>query len=130
MRRTRNLQQQCMKRIFGLSALILIVLAGTACTRMPAEYRQNGLSQSASPVIDPHKLAVVAATAVGSAAIYRDYLTGLTSEITVESEYFSANGRICRRFTERQAASASSQRRLGCHSDSGWVEIPVASFAG
>lgn len=128
--RTRNLQQQCMKRILCLSALLLIVLAGTACTRMPAEYRQNGLSQSALPANDPQKLAVVAATAVGSAAIYRDYLTGLSSEITVESEYFSANGRICRRFTERQAATGASQRRLGCHGDGGWVEIPVASFAG
>ena len=129
MRCIRNIQQQCMTPMIRCFSVLLIVLSISACTRMPVDYQQSYRSPVATAT-DNNKLDVVATAIIGSPTIYTDQITGLSTEITVKSEYFSANGRMCRRYTERQASIGSSNSRLGCNGDSGWVEIPVDSFAG
>lgn len=129
MRRVRNFQQQRMTSMIRNSGFLLLVLVVSACTRMPAEYRESSRAPAVVPA-DNNKLETIAFAVIGSPTIYTDRITGLSTEITVESEYFSANGRLCRRYTERQAAVASSQLRLACNSGAGWVEIPVETFAG
>lgn len=118
-----------MTPMIRILSILLIMFSISACTRMPAEYRDNYRVPVAMPT-DNNKLDVVASAVIGSPTMYTDQITGLSTQITVISEYFSANGRICRRYTERQALIASSSSRLGCNGDNGWVEIPVDSFAG
>ncbi len=115
-----------MIRIF---VALLTVLSVSACTTRPAEYRQDA-SVQASRSTDDNKLSVIASAVIGRPTTYVDQATGLSTEIIVESEYFSANGRICRRFIERGATSDSSQYGLSCNGGNGWVKIPVESFAG
>lgn len=112
-----------------LLVLSIAVLASTACTRMPEEYRTSQ-SASAVPAIATQMLDAVASAPVGTSIVYTDQTTGLASEITVESEYFSANGRICRRYTERPAAAVTAYPGLSCNAGNGWVKVPVADFAG
>lgn len=119
-----------MKHLAILLVLIVVTLNGSGCTRMPVDYHEHDRRLPVVGDLDRKKLELVATTAVGTSAVFRDYLTGISSEITVESEYFSANGRLCRKFTERQSVSKSSRNGLGCRTDSGWIDIPVDSFAG
>lgn len=109
-------------------SLLLFMFTLSACTRMPAEYRQD--YRAPAVPTESGKLDFIATATIGSPVIYTDQVTGLSTEIVVESEYFSANGRLCRRFTEQQASSASRFPRLSCDGSNGWVEIPIASFAG
>ena len=110
-------------------SFLLVVCAASACTRMPTEYRED-YRTPAAVITESNKLNVVATAVIGSPETYVDRATGLSTELIVESEYFSANGRICRRYTERQGPGASRSSRLACNGRDGWVEIPIAAFAG
>lgn len=116
-----------MLRVCTLVATFIVI---SACTRMPTEYREQTRSPIAASRAVVEKMLVVGSATIGIPTPYVDQDTGLSGEIVVESEYFSANGRLCRRYTEKQASFAAAYSRLGCLSDSGWVEIPVDAFAG
>lgn len=99
--RARNIQQRRMMNRKLLLLLSVVSLLSTGCTRMPEEYRVKN-TMNAAPASDTRMLKAIANAAVGSTIAYTDQITGLTSEINIQSEYFSANGRICRRYTEGQ----------------------------
>ncbi|MEM7255814.1 MAG: DVU3141 family protein [Pseudomonadota bacterium] len=113
-----------------LVCLAMMVAAG--CTPIPTEYRHPYAQQvlQASPVsaTDNALLALVADTRIGATQTLVDPQTGLTSTVTVASEYFSANGRSCRRFSQHYSNAASPHNKLACKADDGWQEIPVASI--
>ena len=109
MRDSGNLQQQPMMMKIGSGARQLMiylfagsVLATTACTRMPLE---QSLVKPAQ--VSTGKIQLVAQTLVGTTTRYVDPTSGATVEISVLSEYFSAGGRKCRRFS--QSSSTTGQ---------------------
>lgn len=159
MRDSGNLQQQPMMMKIGSGARQLMiylfagsVLATTACTRMPLE---QSLVKPAQ--VSTGKIQLVAQTLVGTTTRYVDPTSGATVEISVLSEYFSAGGRKCRRFSQSSSttgqgngqdsvansdlsnselltdipASVSTTKGLACEDrSSGWIEIPLNAIAG
>jgi len=113
-------------KVIGLS---LCVLASSGCSTSPDKNNSPAFNESsvaASSAITARTQAVALAS-IGVPQVYSDELSGKTVELVVESEYFSANGRVCRRFTEfvdgRDVAGVS------CQDESrGWIEIPLSSF--
>ena len=159
MRDSGNLQQQPMMMKIGSGARQLMIylfagslLATTACTRMPLE--QNLVK----PVqVSTGKIQLVAQTLVGTTTRYVDPASGAAVEISVLSEYFSAGGRKCRRFSQSSSTtgqgngqdtganselgtgelltdipgSVTTTKGLACEdSSSGWIEIPLNAIAG
>jgi len=107
-----------------LAVFALIVLLAAGCTTTPDRYKKKSFSQNlTSPLkADNSKMQALATAVVGQPQQFVDRQSGLTSELTVESEYFSANGRNCRRFTE----SGRGRAGVGCLDDkAGWVELPL-----
>lgn len=121
-----------MNNFIAKAILISVVLLGTACTRMPAEYRQSTVAgESSLPVFDQRKMALLVSADIGVPTNYTDQLTGVSSELLVQAEYFSANGRVCRRYIERVLPSAQAHKGLACNdARAGWIDIPVSSFKG
>ena len=114
-----------MLRLCTLALLILMA----ACTGIPKEYGdQNRLPTAVNSAVS-EKMSVVGSAVIGRPTPYLDEETGLNGEIVVDSEYFSANGRLCRRYTERQSSFATPDSKLGCQSDQGWIEIKLDTFA-
>jgi len=137
--------------------IVLLMLSISACTTTPDRYKNKrqseaGLSTPAltdSDRIDGNnhtfsvdnskvgyarvdnshvdKAQAVATASIGVPQVYVDRLSGLTTELFVQSEYFSANGRLCRRYSERMndhdvAGVSCQDAKLG------WTEIPLSSF--
>lgn len=159
MRNSGNLQQQpLMAKIRStVRQLLVCLLAGSvftiaACTRMPV---QNNDAKPES--VSTGKIQLVARTPVGATTRYIDPASGAAVEISVLSEYFSAGGRKCRRFSQGSGASLlASDLSTGANSEvsnggvlvntsgseattsglacedrnSGWIEIPLHSIAG
>jgi hypothetical protein len=130
MRNSGNFQQQSLmlkagtntRSLFGC-LMIAGVLFISACTRMPIEHR----AEMPQPV-NTGKMQVVAQSVIGTANRYIDPVTAVVVEIAVLSEYFSAGGRNCRRFTETGPNGVSSG--LACQDEKiGWTEIPIQSIA-
>ena len=113
-------------KIIGLS---LCVLVANACTTTPDINKSSVFNQgsASASVENTARTQAVATAGIGVPEVYKDELSGKTVELVVESEYFSANGRLCRRFSEfvdgRDVAGVS------CQDDArGWTEIPLSSF--
>ena len=113
-------------KVIGLS---LCVLAANGCSITPDNNNLPVFDQSsiAASSANTARTQAVALASIGVPQIYSDELSGKTVEMVVESEYFSANGRVCRRFSEfvdgRDVAGVS------CQDESrGWTEIPLSSF--
>lgn len=129
-----DFRQRMIARTASISALVLMLFASSACTPIPPEYRQS-IAQPAARVSsqsethgDGQLLALVGAARIGASQLHVDPESGLTSTIKVSSEYFSANGRSCRRFSQHSSNSATPEIKLACKSHSGWQEIPLASI--
>ncbi len=108
--------------------VLVSLLVLTACTRMPIDR----VADSRQPVaaVSSAKADRVAAASLNIPMAFTDRATGQSSQITVTSEYISANGRPCRRFLERSGTSAVASKGLSCQdSIQGWQEIPLATFA-
>ncbi len=112
-----------------LLCLISCTLIVAGCTTTPEKYKQKSVfSQPAvmSMKADNSKMQAVATAQLGVAQQFVDRATGMTTQLVVESEYFSANGRVCRRF--RQQVNGRDATGIGCNdSRNGWVEIPAAA---
>lgn len=110
--------------------LMLIALSG--CTPIPAQYSQpasypvNNSGEMNSS--DSALLALVGDTRIGMTQTIADPVSGLTSTVSVTSEYFSANGRSCRRFSQHYSNAAMPVNKLACKAGSRWQEIPLASI--
>jgi len=142
-------QQSLMLKIHSICKTISVwliassVLTSAACTRMPVQPGQPALVNT-----DFAKMQTVAQTSVGATARYTDTASGAAVEILVLSEYFSAAGRKCRRFSEVslfnpgngdltdgqavvRVGDIGTQERLACDDvKKGWIEIPVDSITG
>ena len=116
-----NLQQQPLMMNFGSSARQLMVclivgsvLVSSACTRLPVEQ-----GQAKSVQVSTGKIQLVGQTVVGTTTRYVDSASGTTVEISVLSEYFSAGGRKCRRFSESSSTPLQDGQVTGSGQDSG-----------
>ena len=113
-------------KVIGLS---LCVLAANGCSITPDKNNLPVFDQSsiAASSANTARTQAVASASVCVPQVYSDELSGKTVELVVESEYFSANGRVCRRFSEfvggRDVAGVSC-----LDEDRGWTEIPLSSF--
>ena len=78
------------------------VMAVSACTT--GQHKQSDPLLSAgsqAAIADSSLLQAVASAEIGVPGQYVDVKSGRTMQLIVESEYFSANGRICRRFVKQ-----------------------------
>ncbi len=151
MRNSGNFQQQSLmlrirKKVKSVAVCLFAggVLTTTACTRMPV----NNASVMPDQV-SAGKMQLVAQASVGTTTRYVDAESGRTVVISVLSEYFSAGGRKCRRFSQSSgtsllgSATASdlsaasleplepTTNGLACEdSKRGWIEIPIQSIEG
>lgn len=68
---------------------------------------------------------------IGVLFLHVDQQSGDQMELVVNAEYFSANGRTCRRYVESNVANGESRQGLICNDHKrGWLEVPLGSFAG
>lgn len=113
--------------MFSVALLIM-----SACTRIPVEYSEATARPASTAdradISDVELLSIVSNARVGATLTHVDPVTGLASTVRVNSEYFSANGRSCRRFTQRFSNSATSEGKLACRARDGWRQIPIASI--
>lgn len=118
-----------MNVVLRYSLLLALLMLNAACTRMPAEYmaaQQTRVSPSANGSQLMH---LVGSATMGMPQTHIDAVTGLSSVVTVTSEYFSANGRNCRRFSQHMSNASVPQEKLGCYDKrAGWQEIPIAGI--
>ena len=119
-----------MKRIYPVMVAGILIVAG--CTPIPKEYRSNAalpVQHSAVAERDDNSLLdAIAGARIGATLTHVDPLSGLASTLVVTSEYFSANGRSCRRFTQHLSNAAKPGNKLACRAADGWQEIPIASI--
>jgi len=115
-----------------IAALPLWLIMVTACTVTPQQYKsgvQSRVSQSATAAdnIANSKAQTIATASIGVPQAYVDPKLGTSTELVVQSEYFSANGRTCRRYSEtvngRNVSGVSCQDKI-----LGWIDIPLSSF--
>ena len=115
-----------MKTATRLSLLLSIIVAGFGCTRMPVDYGNAGERPVMMKADNSELMQLVASARIGAAKTYIDPVSGLTSEITVLGEYFSANGRSCRRFAQHLSNAVAAEKKLGCKDqNNGWQEIQI-----
>lgn len=109
--------------IFTLCGLLI-----SGCAATPESViKKAEQSSRVSALASTSKMQSVASAKIGVPQQFVDEQTGTTLRLVVESEYFSANGRTCRRFKEQ--VSGQERSGVGCNDDRlGWVEIPIASF--
>jgi len=108
--------------------LLCIALTG-GCATAP-----NNLISQGSPTVaavptqaQSSILQAVASADIGVPTLYVEPDTGNTVELVVRSEYFSANGRNCRRFS--QLTGGEKRNGVSCQdSRQGWIELPLASY--
>ena len=112
--------------------LVACALLIVGCTTAPDKYRSAGSSSisqlmPATLAAQSSKMQAVATAEIGSPSRYVDPESGMTVELIVMSEYFSANGRNCRRFVE--VSGAQERSGVGCQdAREGWVELPLATY--
>ena len=116
-----------MRHLLKLSVSVLLI---SGCTTTPNDSSNllPGEAAAALPLeAQSSKLQAVATTDIGVPAQYTDPASGETVELIVKSEYFSANGRSCRRFSEQ--VSGEVRNGVSCQdSKKGWIELPLASY--
>ncbi len=115
----------------SLVASTLLALLLSACTTTPEKYKSNTpvFAQPAGAAIAANnsKMQAVATANIGVPQQYIDRATGLTAQLVVESEYFSAAGRTCRRFQEN--VNGKRLAGVGCQSaKNGWTEVPLSTL--
>ena len=110
---------------FTIFLLFFVVVVG--CTPMPVDYGGRVTSAVLLQAENRDVISLVANTRVGASETFVDPQTGLTSQVTVLSEYFSANGRSCRRFLQHMSNAAAPVKKLSCKDQrNGWQEITVS----
>ena len=115
-----------LSKTLTIVALCGLLISGCATTpeSVSSEAQQ---SSRLSAQANTRKMQSVADAEIGVPQQFVDGQSGATLRLVVESEYFSANGRTCRRFKER--VNGQDRLGVGClDHNAGWVEIPVASF--
>jgi len=108
-------------------ALLLCILSATACTTSNSNKSNRGVfTETPLPAVAANtvKLEALAKAEVGLPAEYID--AGVSRQLLVSSEYFSANGRWCRPYTE--TVHGLDKAGVACNEGSGWVELPLAAF--
>ena len=113
-------------KIYWLS---LCMLAANGCTTTPDKNSASAFEQGsgAAAAANTARTQAVASAGIGVPQVYRDELSGKNMELVVQSEYFSANGRLCRRFSE--FVDGRDVEGISCQDDTrGWIEIPLSSF--
>ena len=118
-----------LSRTLMIVALCGLLISGCATTPegISNKAQQSGRLSALSSQANSSKMQAVADAEIGVPQQFVDQQSGATLRLVVESEYFSANGRNCRRFKER--VNGQDRPGVGClDHDAGWVEIPVASF--
>ncbi len=107
--------------------MLSMIIAAFGCTRMPANYSNTNTRPVLAETNNNELMQLVASARIGGVETFVDPVTGLASQITVLSEYFSANGRSCRRFSQHLSNASAPRKKLGCKdSANGWREIPVS----
>jgi len=118
-----------------MNCLVRIAVCGLfigGCTPTPDKYKDAPRDQSifvASERVPAQssKMQAVATTEIGNSAQYTDPYTGQTVKLQVQSEYFSANGRFCRRYTEM--INTQNRNGVSCQdARQGWVELRLADY--
>lgn len=115
-----------MKYLIQLAACM--ALTG-GCTSSPVnQLAANSSAVSALPLeAQNSKLQAVATADIGVPVLYIDPDSGNSVELVVRSEYFSANGRNCRRFSE--VSGGERRNSVSCQDHrKGWIELPLASY--
>jgi len=114
-------------------ALVATSVGLTGCTTTPDKYKRNYVASSnafysaADQMAGSSKMQAVGSARIGESRSYNDPATGGASQLIVRSEYFSANGRVCRRYVE--LSQNGTRDGLGCRdNERGWIEIPLAKL--
>ncbi len=116
-----------MINLLRLLLCTILMLISVACTRMPADYGNSAVRPVSVTAGSTGVMELIAGARIGLPQTFVDPGTGLTSTVTVLSEYFSANGRSCRRYTQHMSNAANPVDRLSCKDQrSGWQDIPVS----
>ncbi len=116
---------------FKIIAAGLLVMTMSGCTATPErDKRMLKLLEPSAVSADSSsnaKVRAVANAAIGVPQVYIDPKLGDSVEFVVQSEYFSANGRTCRRYAEY--VDGKSVPGISCKDDvSGWVDISLSAF--
>lgn len=113
-----------------LITVVLVALSG--CSQVAVELggasHRTAVSGAALQGGDSTLLTLISDARIGATQTHVDPITGLASTVRVVSEYFSANGRSCRRFTQHFSNAAAPENKLACRARDGWQEVPVASI--
>lgn len=123
-----------MERVAIVAWFVIMLLASLACTPIPESYREattQPITRVYAETESNHNRAIlelVATARIGASQLYANPRSGLTSTIRVNSEYFSANGRVCRRYSQHYSNAAEPQNKLACRAVNAWQEIPLASI--
>ncbi len=116
---------------FKVTTVSICLMLASGCTTTPDKYKSMGELPAQTAVNTRNagdaKASAVAEASVGVPQVYVDPQLGTSVELVVQSEYFSANGRTCRRyamFTDGQSIPGVS-----CKDDlRGWIDLPLSSF--
>lgn len=112
--------------LFKICGLSICLLVANGCSTTPDKSKSLSKSAVSALAVSNARTQAVAKAGIGVPQVYKDELSGKSVELVVESEYFSANGRLCRRFTEFVAGRDVAG--VGCQDEArGWIEIPLSS---
>ena len=112
--------------VFKICGLAICVLVANGCSTSPVKSESVQQGADTALAVSNARTQAVAKAGIGVPQVYKDELSGKSVELVVESEYFSANGRLCRRFTEFVAGRDVAG--VGCQDEArGWIEIPLSS---
>jgi hypothetical protein len=81
----------------------------------------QAVTSTPAPVTNP-LLALIAQSRVGASATLVDPAGGAPSVISVQSEYNSAGGQLCRAFS--QTTAGRQTQLLACEGGAGWYLVP------
>jgi len=114
-------------RFYLSIALAVSVVIVNGCTRTPDAYRAGDSVATSAARESSAWLSLVGSVEIGVTERFVNRVTGEHTELTVTSEYFSANGRKCRRFVQIRAGDQSAVPGLGCQdSDGSWREVSLS----
>ena len=113
-------------KVIGLS-LCVFAANGCSTTRDSNNLPAFNHSSVAASSTNTARTQAVAVAEIGVPQVYRDEESGKSIKLVVQSEYFSANGRLCRRFSE--FVNGLDVAGVSCQDGTrGWTEIPISSF--
>jgi len=114
---------------------LVVLFSASACTTAPSDrgsfHNNDGEAANAVDEKTASRVRKVVDSPVGVPLFHTDQPGGQQLELLVGTEYFSANGRICRRYAESNTVTGATRNGLVCNDPlRGWIEIPLESFAG